>query len=100
MLILVIRSCISIKHPKLVKQNRKLEEKILAEFDNIGFSMFPFTKPGVYDYYCKLHPYQHGRINVGDQVQTGANIDMRIDGKRCASSLLAKKRFKIWQHYS
>ncbi|HEY7080148.1 MAG TPA: hypothetical protein VH500_10630 [Nitrososphaeraceae archaeon] len=26
---------ISIKHPKLVKQNRKLEEKILAEFDGI-----------------------------------------------------------------
>jgi hypothetical protein len=49
--------------------------------------MFTFTKPGVYDYYCKLHSYQHERINVGDQVQTGANMDMRIGVKRCASSL-------------
>lgn len=46
-----------------------------------GFSVFTFTKPGVYDYYCKLHPYQHGRINVGDQLQTGTNMDMRIGGK-------------------
>ena len=30
-----LERCISIKHPKLVKQNRKLEEKILAEFDYI-----------------------------------------------------------------
>jgi hypothetical protein len=30
-----LERCISIKHPKLVKQNRKLQEKILAEFDNI-----------------------------------------------------------------
>ena len=28
-----LERCISIKHPKLIKQNRKLEEKILAEFD-------------------------------------------------------------------
>jgi plastocyanin len=46
-----------------------------------GFSVFTFTKPGIYDYYCKLHPFQHGRINVGDQIQTGTNIDMRIGGK-------------------
>ena len=30
-----LERCISIKHPKLIKQNRKLEEKILAEFDSM-----------------------------------------------------------------
>jgi PGF-CTERM protein len=25
---------------------------------------FNFTQPGVYDYYCKIHPYMRGRIEV------------------------------------
>ncbi|HEX6671105.1 MAG TPA: hypothetical protein VF084_02645 [Nitrososphaeraceae archaeon] len=45
-----------------------------------GFSVMTFTKPGLYMYYDKMNPSIEGSIVVGDLVQLGKNIDMRIGG--------------------
>jgi hypothetical protein len=46
-----------------------------------GFSIMTFTKPGLYIYYDKLNPSLEGTIIVGDLIQLGKNMDMRIGGK-------------------
>lgn len=45
-----------------------------------GFADFTFTKPGIYDYYDKMFPTIKGRIIVGDLIEVGENITMRIGG--------------------
>ena len=45
-----------------------------------GFSVFTFTKPGMYLYYDEFNPAHRGQINVGDLVAVGNNMDMRIGG--------------------
>lgn len=45
-----------------------------------GFADFTFTKPGIYDYYDKMFPSVKGRIIVGDLIEIGENITMRIGG--------------------
>ena len=45
-----------------------------------GFADFTFTKPGIYDYYDAMFPTVKGRIIVGDLIQVGENITMRIGG--------------------
>ena len=45
-----------------------------------GFSVFTFTKPGTYPYYDEFNPTLRGQINVGDLVEIGKNMDMRIGG--------------------
>lgn len=45
-----------------------------------GFSVFTFTKPGIYLYYDEFNPAHRGQINVGDLVAVGNNMDMRIGG--------------------
>jgi plastocyanin len=46
-----------------------------------GFSVMTFTKPGLYIYYDKMNPSIEGSIIVGDLVQLGKNMEMRIGGK-------------------
>jgi plastocyanin len=43
-----------------------------------GFSVMTFTKPGLYIYYDKMNPSIQGSIIVGDLVQLGKNMEMRI----------------------
>ncbi|HJT85253.1 MAG TPA: hypothetical protein VJ697_12300 [Nitrososphaeraceae archaeon] len=43
-----------------------------------GFSVMTFTKPGLYVYYDKMNPSIMGSIIVGDLVQLGKNMEMRI----------------------
>ena len=45
-----------------------------------GFSVMTFTKPGLYIYYDKLNPSLEGSIIVGDLIQLGKNMEMRIGG--------------------
>jgi plastocyanin len=45
-----------------------------------GFSVMTFTHPGLYIYYDKMNPSVEGSIIVGDLVQLGKNIEMRIGG--------------------
>lgn len=45
-----------------------------------GFSIKTFTKPGLYVYYDKMNPSLQGSIIVGDLVQLGKNMEMRIGG--------------------
>ncbi len=45
-----------------------------------GFSVMTFTKPGLYIYYDKMNPSIIGSIIVGDLVQLGKNMEMRIGG--------------------
>ena len=45
-----------------------------------GFSIMTFTKPGLYLYYDKLNPSIQGSIIVGDLVELGKNMEMRIGG--------------------
>lgn len=45
-----------------------------------GFSVMTFTKPGLYIYYDKMNPSLQGSIIVGDLVQLGKNMEMRIGG--------------------
>jgi plastocyanin len=45
-----------------------------------GFSIFTFTKPGTYPYYDEFNPSHRGQINVGDLMERGKNMDMRIGG--------------------
>jgi plastocyanin len=45
-----------------------------------GFSVFMFTKPGIYQYYDEFNPTHRGQINVGDLVAVGNNMDMRLGG--------------------
>ena len=45
-----------------------------------GFSVFTFTKPGNYPYYDEFNPTHRGQINVGDLVEVGRSMDMRIGG--------------------
>jgi plastocyanin len=45
-----------------------------------GFSVMTFTKPGLYIYYDKMNPSIEGSIIVGDLVQLGKNMEMRIGG--------------------
>ncbi|HET7642590.1 MAG TPA: hypothetical protein VFK40_03705 [Nitrososphaeraceae archaeon] len=45
-----------------------------------GFSVMTFTKPGLYVYYDKMNPSIMGSIIVGDLVQLGKNMEMRIGG--------------------
>ena len=45
-----------------------------------GFSVMTFTKPGLYIYYDKMNPSIKGSIIVGDLVQVGKNMEMRIGG--------------------
>jgi plastocyanin len=45
-----------------------------------GFSIMTFTQPGLYVYYDKLNPSLEGSIIVGDLVQLGKNMEMRIGG--------------------
>ena len=45
-----------------------------------GFSIMTFTKPGLYMYYDKMNPSIEGSIVVGDLVQLGKNMEMRIGG--------------------
>jgi hypothetical protein len=45
-----------------------------------GFSVMTFTKPGLYIYYDKMNPSITGSIIVGDLVQLGKNMEMRIGG--------------------
>ena len=45
-----------------------------------GFSVMTFTKPGLYIYYDKMNPSIKGSIIVGDLVQLGKNMEMRIGG--------------------
>lgn len=45
-----------------------------------GFSVFTFTKPGIYQYYDEFNPRHRGQSNVGDLIEIGNNMDMRIGG--------------------
>jgi hypothetical protein len=45
-----------------------------------GFADFTFTKPGIYEYYDRIVPWVKGRIIVGDLIQVGENVTMRIGG--------------------
>ena len=45
-----------------------------------GFSIFTFTKPGTYPYYDEFEPAHRGQVNVGDLVELGKSMDMRIGG--------------------
>jgi hypothetical protein len=45
-----------------------------------GFSVMTFTKPGLYIYHDKMNPSIEGSIVVGDLVQLGKNMEMRIGG--------------------
>lgn len=45
-----------------------------------GFSVMTLTKPGLYVYYDKMNPSLQGSIIVGDLVQLGKNMEMRIGG--------------------
>jgi len=45
-----------------------------------GFSVFTFTNPGTYAYYDEFNPTHRGQINVGDLVELGKSMDMRIGG--------------------
>jgi plastocyanin len=45
-----------------------------------GFSIMTFTKPGLYIYHDKMNPSIEGSIIVGDLVQLGKNMEMRIGG--------------------
>jgi hypothetical protein len=63
-----LERCISIKHPKLIKQNRKLEEKILAEFDN----MLPKLLGYILDIVAKA-------MQIKDQLQQTGELDGKLE---------------------
>ena len=44
-----------------------------------GFSVMTFTKPGLYIYYDNMNPSIEGSIIVGDLIQLGKNMEMRIE---------------------
>ncbi len=41
-----------------------------------GSFIYTFDKPGVYEYFCTIHPGHTGRIVVGDTIQFGQNNTM------------------------
>src|SRR5919198_2645008 len=45
---------------------------------NGGSFIHTFSKPGTYNYYDKLSPSMHGRINVGAGIESGKNMSMMI----------------------
>ncbi|MGA9841771.1 MAG: hypothetical protein WBP64_03190 [Nitrososphaeraceae archaeon] len=63
-----LERCISIKHPKLVKQNRMLEEKILAEFDYI----LPKLLGYIFDILAKT-------MQIKDQLQQTGELDGKLE---------------------
>jgi hypothetical protein len=63
-----LERCISIRHPKLVKQNRKLEEKILAEFDEI----LPKLLGYIFDTVAKT-------MQIKDQLQQTGELDGKLE---------------------
>jgi hypothetical protein len=63
-----LERCISIKHPKLVKQNRKLEEKILAEFDYI----LPKLLGYIFDILAKT-------MQIKDQLQQTGELEGKLE---------------------
>ena len=52
---------------------------------NGGSFIHTFSKPGTYNYYDKLSPSMHGRINVGTSVEQGKNMNMIIGGNKSSS---------------
>jgi hypothetical protein len=63
-----LERCISIKHPKLLKQNRKLEEKILAEFDE----MLPKLLGYILDIVAKT-------MQIKDQLQQTGELEGKLE---------------------
>jgi plastocyanin len=47
---------------------------------NGGSFTHQFKLPGIYDYYDKAAPSSMGRIRVGDEFESGKNIDMLVGG--------------------
>jgi plastocyanin len=48
---------------------------------NGGSYIHSFARPGIYEYYDKLNPSIHGRVSIGNALETGKNINMMIGGK-------------------
>ena len=63
-----LERCISIKHPKLIKQNRKLEEKILAEFDDMLAKLLGYIP----DIVAKA-------MQIKDQLQQTGELDGKLE---------------------
>jgi hypothetical protein len=63
-----LERCISKKHPKLMKQNRKLEEKILAEFDD----MLPKLLGYIFDIVAKT-------MQIKDQLQQTCELEGKLE---------------------
>jgi hypothetical protein len=63
-----LERCISIKHPKLIKQNRKLEEKILAEFD----SMLPKLLGYIFEIIAKT-------MQIKDQLDQTGELEGKLE---------------------
>ena len=45
-----------------------------------GFFIHKFSIPGTYDYYDSENPQSKGRIKVGDEFESGQNMDMLVGG--------------------
>jgi hypothetical protein len=63
-----LERCISIKHPKLLKQNRKLEEKILAEFNY----MLPKLLGYILDIVART-------MQIKDQLHQSGELDGKLE---------------------
>jgi hypothetical protein len=63
-----LERCISIRHPKLMKQDRKLEERILAEFDD----MLPKLLGYIFDTLAKT-------MQIKDQLQQTGEVDGKLE---------------------
>lgn len=63
-----LERCISIKHPKLLKQNRKLEDKILAEFDSMLSKLLGY----IFDIVAKT-------MQIKDQLDQTGELDGKLE---------------------
>src|SRR5215210_724514 len=45
-----------------------------------GFFIHKFSTPGIYDYYDSANPQSKGRSNVGDEFESGQNMNMLVGG--------------------
>jgi plastocyanin len=45
-----------------------------------GFYIHKFSTPGTYDYYDTTNPSSKGKINVGNEFESGQNMDMLVGG--------------------
>ena len=63
-----LERCISIKHPKIENQNRKTEEKILAEFDCLLSQLLGY----IFDILAKI-------MQIKDQLQQSHELDGKLE---------------------